>query len=123
VDLVKGGLRAINVHPKVNQLLTLLEGTDNASLTIWVLPGDFDMGSHNKAYKHQLFIPENSLRLNDGGIHAAMYAFGEFQHDALGGQLTEAEAQRELEVLVNNLLRAKPWIRLPHYRHGTHAHD
>jgi hypothetical protein len=64
-------------------LLTLLEGADNSSLTIWILPGDFDTGSHNRAYKHQLFIPENSLRLNDGGIQAAVYAFGEFQHDAL----------------------------------------
>ena len=117
-NTIIAGLGQINVHPRIRELKGFLEDSANSDLTIYVLPGNYNQGSHNAALKHKLFIPVRAFQANDGGVSAAIFSFGEFQHDALGGGLSETEAQREIDEVVAAIRRAKPLLNVPDYRHG-----
>lgn len=113
------GLGTINAHPRIQQLKSFLEDSDNSDLTIFILPGNYNQGSHNAVLKHKLFIPARALAANDGGVSAAIFTFGEFQHDALGGGMQEQDAQREIDIIIAAIRRAKPSLNVPDYQHGA----
>ena len=102
-----------------NRLKSLLEDSANSDLTIFILPGNYNQGSHNAVLKHKLFIPSRAFVGNDGGVSAAIFTFGEFQHDALGGGMNEQDAQREIDEIVAAIRRAKPALHVPDYQHGA----
>ncbi len=70
-------------------------------------------GAHIAILKGKIFIPQSRMR--QGADVAAFFAFGEFQHDTIGNNLSEREAQEQLDRIIKAL---KPPYNAWKFKHG-----
>ena len=107
------------VNPKFPLLINAIE---NDLVTVRVVPGTG--GSHNRVSRGTLFIPQVSLDQQDNNLAAALFVFGEFQHDALSNdQLGERAAQAEFEQVKEAIRNVNPGAITPYVDgliHGGH---
>jgi RHS repeat-associated protein len=86
---------------------------DGTTVAYIVENGSMKHGAHVQLLKGKIFIPISAFRR--GPDVAAFYAFGEFQHDTLGGNLSEKEAQRQIDEIIKTL---QPPYNTWRVRHG-----
>jgi hypothetical protein len=88
--------------------------TDSTTHVRILLNPNIHHGAHAGVLKQQLFVPITALYGPEE--IAAIIAFAEFQHDTMGDNKSEAEAQAELEAIIATL---KPPFNAYHPQHGN----
>jgi len=73
---------------------------DRTTVLYIVDKGSMKHGAHIQLLKGKIFIPISRMGQAD---MAAFYAFGEFQHETMGGNLSEQEAQRQIDDVIKTL--------------------
>jgi hypothetical protein len=120
-DLIRtSGLRP-DLDEKVARLKSYVIGSKDPgvvvdALTIKVLE-EGQSGAHSRLQNYVLLVPQSALARQDGGIEAALFTFGEWQHDASYGTPVYGEkAQAEIDTIVRYIRAKYPWFK-GNYRH------
>jgi RHS repeat-associated protein len=84
-----------------DQVSRAQDAIEDGTVTVYIVTNStMKHGAHVGILRGRVFVPQNQLR---DPAKAAFFAFGEFQHDTMGNNQTEKEAQKEVNRIIKTL--------------------